>query len=170
MAEFSPSELDQLEDRLEDLTATTDVASLGLPPAVAEEMEAYREVLDLVETHLVEEEPTAGVLDDVLAKAHAEVASGSTSTTPVATTRECATFRRRQRTTVCILLRTMKKKKKRRRRNRRQRQREEEEKNARADARRIERTENVFFFIFIVVIRVRGILRALIGGENKPLV
>lgn len=87
MAEFSPSELDQLEDRLEDLTATTDVASLGLPPAVAEEMEAYREVLDLVEAHLVEEEPTAGVLDDVLAKAHAEVASGSTSTTPVATTR-----------------------------------------------------------------------------------
>ena len=45
---------------------------------------------------------------------------------------------------------------------------DKEEEKTRAQTRRTERTENAFFLVLIV--RVRGILRALIGGENKSLV
>lgn len=80
MAELSPSQLDELEDGLGSLDATTDVASMGLSDEVSDHMEAYRSVLDLVGSHLGEEEPTEGLLDDVLAKAHAEVAAVPGST------------------------------------------------------------------------------------------
>jgi len=75
MADLSPSQLDELEDGLGELVATTDVAALGLSDEVAEQMEVYRGVLELVGSHLDEEELSTGVLDDVLAKAHAEVAA-----------------------------------------------------------------------------------------------
>ena len=65
MAELSPSQLDELEDGLGSLDATTDVASMGLSDEVSDHMEAYRSVLDLVGSHLGEEEPTQGLLDDV---------------------------------------------------------------------------------------------------------
>jgi len=93
MAELSPSQLDELEDGLEELAATTDVPTLGLSDAVSAEMEAYRSVLDLVQTHLSEEDPSPGVLDDVLAKAYAEAATVAPAREPVTL---ASTVRRRR--------------------------------------------------------------------------
>jgi hypothetical protein len=69
MADFSPQELDQLEDALENLEGLEDFTSLGLSPALTERLGEYQDVLRVSREALPMEDVSEGCLDGVLAEA-----------------------------------------------------------------------------------------------------
>ncbi len=75
MAEFSPQELDLLEDALEDFEDVEDLSSLGLPAALTERLGEYRDLLAASREAMPMEEVPEGLLDGVYAEAR-EAKSG----------------------------------------------------------------------------------------------
>ena len=71
MAEFTPQELDALEDGLEALGDDADLATLDVPDVVRERLEDYQSILALTRDALPAEEPGPSVLTSVLAEARA---------------------------------------------------------------------------------------------------
>lgn len=69
MAEFTPRELDQLEDALEGLEDVEDLSTLGLDEALSGRLDEYQQVLSLSREALPLEEVPEGLLDGVLAEA-----------------------------------------------------------------------------------------------------
>lgn len=76
MAEFSPQELDELEDALENLEDVEDLAALGLADPLRERLEDYQNVLRVSRDAL----PLEDVSDDVLAGVLAEARAARTPT------------------------------------------------------------------------------------------
>jgi hypothetical protein len=69
VAEFSPKELDQLEDALEGLEDVEDLAALGLEDPLRERLGDYQNLLRMSREALPMEDVPAGLLDGVLAEA-----------------------------------------------------------------------------------------------------
>jgi hypothetical protein len=69
MAEFSPRELDQLEDALEGLEDLEDLSALGIAPPLHDRLLDYQKVLRVSRDALPLEEVPGGLLDGVLAEA-----------------------------------------------------------------------------------------------------
>jgi hypothetical protein len=69
VAEFSPQELDQLEDALEGIEDVEDVESLGLSEGLTERLGEYRLVLEASREAMPMEDVAEGLLDGVLAEA-----------------------------------------------------------------------------------------------------
>jgi hypothetical protein len=79
MADFSPQELDQIEDLLEGLEEGIGLEDAQLSEAARERLDDYREVLALSREHLPLEEPEASVLAGVMAEAR-QTAFNATTT------------------------------------------------------------------------------------------
>jgi hypothetical protein len=79
MAEFSPSELDQIEDLLEDLETGAGLEDESLSPAARERLDEYRDILALSRDALPLEEPDPNLLAGVIAEAR-QTAFNSKST------------------------------------------------------------------------------------------
>jgi hypothetical protein len=74
MAEFSPEELDGLEDGLEHLEGDTDLDALDLPDTVRARLEEYGAIMELTREAFPEETPDESVLRAVMAEATAATA------------------------------------------------------------------------------------------------
>lgn len=81
MAEFTPKQLDALEDALEDLEVDADLDDLDLDPELAARLAEYRQVLALTRDAFPLDEVPEGVLDAVLAEAR-EVARTTPAPAP----------------------------------------------------------------------------------------
>lgn len=85
MADFTPRQLDALEDALEGLALGSDpeleMAGLELEPELAERLAEYQQVLALTRDAFPLDEVPEGLLDDVLAEAR-EVARSTPAPTP----------------------------------------------------------------------------------------
>ena len=83
MAEFSPSELDQIEDLLEDLEAGAGVAHPQLSLAARERLDEYRDILALSREAMPLEEPDPNLLAGVIAEARQGAFNATTTATGV---------------------------------------------------------------------------------------
>lgn len=81
MAEFTPRQLDALEDALEDLEVDADLDDRELDPELAARLAEYRQVLALTRDAFPLDEVPEGLLDGVLAEAR-EVARSTPAPTP----------------------------------------------------------------------------------------
>ena len=79
MAEFSPSELDQIEDLLEDLEVGTGLEDENLSPAARERLDEYRDILALSRDALPLEEPDPNLLAGVIAEARQSAFNAKTT-------------------------------------------------------------------------------------------